>query len=61
MIFGRKQMKIDPTFAVAELRSAIEIAVDDARAAGVRTYLIERALEDARTVVAVKRAACSPL
>jgi hypothetical protein len=62
MIFAKKKMKqIDPAFCLAELRSEIERAVEESKACGVRSYLIEQALEDARTAVAIKRAACSPL
>jgi hypothetical protein len=64
MIFGRKhkqQMKIDPAFGLARLRSAIELAVADAASCGVRSYQIEQTLDDARTAVRVKHAASSPL
>jgi hypothetical protein len=62
MIFGRKQMKkIDPALALAELRSTIEIAVDEARACGVRSYLLAQALEDAATAVRVKHAMTAPI
>jgi hypothetical protein len=63
MIFGRKKMQqnIDPAVAAAELRSAIELAVDKARAQHVRHYTIEQVLEDAVTQVRVRFAACTPL
>jgi hypothetical protein len=64
MIFGRKkamQQNIDPALAAAELRSALERAVEEARACGVRHWTIESALEDAATAVRMKHAANSPL
>jgi len=63
MIFGRKKTRqnIDPSLALAELRSALELAVDEARACGARSYQIEQALLDAAKTVAIKRAACTPL
>jgi hypothetical protein len=63
MIFGRKKMQqnIDPAQAAAELRSAIEDAVESARASGVRHWTIEQALQDAAMVVRMRHAANAPL
>jgi hypothetical protein len=61
-MFGRKKMRqVDPALCLAELRSAIELACEDAKNCGVRSYLVEQALTDAARVVATKRAASSPL
>jgi hypothetical protein len=57
----RMSKNVDPALAAAELRSAVEIAVDEARAQHVRHYTIEQILEDAVTQVRVRYAACTPL
>ena len=50
--------KIDP---VAELRSEIELAVDEASACGVRHYQLAEVLEQAAQAVRVRHAATAPL
>jgi hypothetical protein len=56
MIFGRKKMqqKIDPAFALAEFRSEIERAIDEARASGVRHYQLAEVLEQAAEAIKVR-------
>jgi hypothetical protein len=56
-----RKSPVNPTFAVAELRSAIELAVEAARNAGVRHYVLAQLLEDAAQVIRIRRAACSPI
>jgi hypothetical protein len=60
--WGRRMNKnANPTFGLAELRSEIERAVESARAAGLRHYVIELALQDAAKVVATRHAMTTPI
>jgi hypothetical protein len=63
MIFWKRKtnMTHDPAFALAEMRTAIAEIVDKGHAAGLRHFMIERALEDAAKVVATRHAMTTPI
>ena len=60
--WGRRMNKqVNPTFGLAELRSEIERAVDEARACGVRHYQLCEVLEQAAQAIKIRHAACTPI
>ena len=57
-MFRKKQTKIDP---LAEMRSAIDLAIDNGRAAGLRHYQLAEVLEQAAQAIKLKHAMASPI
>ena len=60
--WGRRMNKqVNPTFALAELRSEIDLTVDSARAAGVRHYQLAEVLEQAAQAIKICHAMSTPI
>ena len=57
----KKRHQSDPAFALAELRSAIEHAIEKARGSGVRHYQLAEVLEQSAEAIRVRHAMTAPI